>query len=474
VAGLVAYGSYIPHWRLEKASIRTLLGSGGGTGYRSVASFDEDAASMSVEAGRKALVSAPEEFSPDAIYLATANPPYLDKTNASVVHAALGLDESVGAYDFLGAPRSSSGAMRMASSSSMSSLVLSADIRNGLPTSVDEARGGDAAVCFAFAPNGPFLAEVLAHCSSSEEFLDRWRSPGDVASSVWEERFGESVYVPLAQRALTDACKKSDVSLDQIDHLIVSGLHQRAVRSFVTGTGVAKSKIADDLVEQVGNSGTAHPGLLLANVLDTANPGEVIAVVHLADGADVTLYRAGDALVHYRAEPHQSVASQIANGNDSLSYASFLTWRGLLDREPPRRPDPVSPAAPPSYRNEGWKFSLTASRCTVCGTRHVPSGRVCMNCHAVDRMVPERLVDAKGTIATYTVDWLAYSLSPPVIVVVVDFDRGGRFVCEMADAHPDELEIGARVAMTFRRLYTSRTGVHNYFWKARLISEDDS
>jgi uncharacterized OB-fold protein len=53
-----------------------------------------------------------------------------------------------------------------------------------------------------------------------------------------------------------------------------------------------------------------------------------------------------------------------------------------------------------------------------------------------------------------------------VIDVVVDFDAGGRFCCQMTDARPDEIAIGDRVEMTFRRFHTTR-GVHNYFWKAR-------
>ena len=76
------------------------------------------------------------------------------------------------------------------------------------------------------------------------------------------------------------------------------------------------------------------------------------------------------------------------------------------------------------------------------------------------------MADLQGTIATFTVDRLAYSLSPPVVAAVVDFDGGGRMRCEMADADPDAVEIGDRVEMSFRRLYTV-DGVHNYFWKAR-------
>ena len=42
-------------------------------------------------------------------------------------------------------------------------------------------------------------------------------------------------------------------------------------------------------------------------------------------------------------------------------------------------------------------------------------------------MTPERMADVPATIATYTVDRLAYSLSPPVVVGVLDFEGGGRF-----------------------------------------------
>ncbi len=52
-----------------------------------------------------------------------------------------------------------------------------------------------------------------------------------------------------------------------------------------------------------------------------------------------------------------------------------------------------------------------------------------------------------------------------MIDVVVDFDGGGRTLLELADAEPEDVEVGSRVQLTFRRLYTSG-GVHNYFWKA--------
>jgi uncharacterized OB-fold protein len=54
------------------------------------------------------------------------------------------------------------------------------------------------------------------------------------------------------------------------------------------------------------------------------------------------------------------------------------------------------------------------------------------------------------------------------VFAVVDFDGGGRLPVELTDVDPDEVAIGARVEMTFRKLFTA-DGIHNYFWKARLV-----
>ncbi len=39
----------------------------------------------------------------------------------------------------------------------------------------------------------------MASASTTAEFLDRWRLPGQLASSQWEERFGLEIYTPLIE-----------------------------------------------------------------------------------------------------------------------------------------------------------------------------------------------------------------------------------------------------------------------------------
>jgi uncharacterized OB-fold protein len=90
---------------------------------------------------------------------------------------------------------------------------------------------------------------------------------------------------------------------------------------------------------------------------------------------------------------------------------------------------------------------------------------------AVDDMEPVPMSDAVGTVVTYTVDRLAYSPSPPIVFAIVDFDGGGRFPVELTDTDAEEVRTGSRVEMTFRRLF-SADGIHDYFWKGRLMRDD--
>lgn len=463
--GIVSYGAYLPYWRLQRGAIGQTLGSGGGAGTRSVASYDEDTTSMGVESGRVALAGAPAGYRPGIVAFATTAPAYADKTNATAIHAALGLPDDVPAVDAVGAVRSGVGAAIIANASR--GLAVLSDVRTGRPGSADESGGGDGAVTLAFGDE-QVIAEIVGGASVTAEFTDRWRAPGEAASQIWEERFGEHAYVPLADKAVTAALKDTGVTLDDIDHVIVTGLHARAVKAAARAIGARPESVVDDLAGTVGNTGAAHWALLLADVLDRAEPGQQIAVVLMADGCDVWILRTTDLLPAHRQAV--SVRDRLAATRDDLPYPQFLTWRGFLTREPPRRPEPDRPAAPPSARSEAWKYAFVGSR-DSSGFVYLPPSRVSMTSGEIDQMEQVPMADVPATIATFTVDRLAFSLSPPVVAAIIDFDGGGRFQCELTDVDPAAVQIGDRVSMTFRRLYTS-AGVHNYFWKARPLAAE--
>ncbi|MFN8018768.1 MAG: OB-fold domain-containing protein [Acidimicrobiales bacterium] len=463
--GVISYGTYLPHRRLDRSTIAAVAGTGGGKGTRTVASYDEDTTTLGVEAARRALHST--QARPAALWFSTVAPAYVDKTNATAIHAALRLPADVIAADFGGAVRSGVAALRASLAGGPAALVVTSDVRTGLPGSADEAAGGDAAAALLVGDDadGPVIAELIGAGTATDEFLDRWRTPGDDRSKQWEEKFGETRYVPLATAAFRAALADAGIDADRVDALIVAGTHGRACKAAAKKTGVDAAKVVDDLAATVGNPGAAQPALLLASALDGAAPGQVIVLLVLADGADALVLRTTDAISNF--EPAATVADQAAGGAP-LPYGKFLAWRGHLTPEPPRRPEPARPSASAAGRSEDWKFGFVGSKDRTTGAIHLPPSRVSMEGGAVDDMEPVPMADVQGTVATYTIDKLVYSPSPPVVFAVVDFDGGGRAPIELTDVDPAAVRIGDRVEMTFRRLFTS-DGIHNYFWKGRPV-----
>ncbi len=458
MAGIVRYGTYVPYFRLQRAAL------GGGKGERAVASYDEDAVSMGVEAAREALRGA---VAPDQVLLATTAPPYAEKLAAAILHAACGLPSEIASADLGGSTRSGLSALCLGADLAAAGrrvLAVASDVVVGAPEGARERTGGDAAVAFILGPDAEAGVRVIGRAAATHEVLDVWRAPSDAFARQWEERFGAEVAAPILKDVTARALRQAGLQPADLASLVVDSTSERAAAALPAAIGVKPERVADRLALGVGRAGAAHTGLVLARVLDAASPGDRILVVTAADGAEALVLEVTDRIAASR--PAHGVDAWIASKRSDLAATTYWKWRGILPFEPPRRPDPERPAAPPMQRSERWKYAFTGVRCSACGTAQLPPQRVCVACGATDQMQAEPFADARGRIATYTVDRLAYSLQPPVVAAVVDFEQGGRFQCELTDVDPTKVSIGDELEMTFRRLFTAQ-GVHNYFWKAR-------
>jgi hydroxymethylglutaryl-CoA synthase len=465
--GILSWSAYLPYRRLDRTQIAPFVGQGGGKGTRTVASFDEDSTTMGVEAARLALRGR-AGLVPSQLLFATSFPAYADRTNATAIHAALRMRSDVPAFDLGASVRSAVGALLLGLRGTVdATMVVSGDVRTGLPGSGEEAAGGDAAAAIVVGSDAaaPVVAEFLGSASVTDEFVERWRAPGELRTRVWDEKFSEVSYAPLGVQAWNAALESAGLTANDVASAAVVAPSQRVGRA-VAGKldGV---HVIDDLSAVVGNTAAAQPGLLLSALLEQAEAGTVLALVVLADGADVLLFRTTDALSAYR--PARPVAAQVAAGAP-LAYGKFLAWRGMMAVEPPRRPEPQRVSATAAARSEDWKFGFVGSQERDTGVVHLPPARVSRDGAHTDEMDPVPLADVEGTIVTFTIDRMAYSPSPPIVFAVVDFDGGGRLPVELTDVDADEVEIGQRVEMTFRRLF-SADGIVNYFWKGRLVRD---
>ena len=358
--GIVAYGAYLPYFRLDRKAIGEALGASAGKGTRAVASYDEDTTSMGVEAARAALRGAPR-VAPPPIYFATADPAYLDKTNATAIHAALALDDSRDGLRHAGLdPLRRGRPPRRASTRAGPPWRCSPTSAPGCPAAGTSAtaatrrwpsssrRGDDGA---------PAARERRSRGGGDGGFLERWRVPGDAASRQWEERFGEHAYVPLAEAAITEALKQAGITAAGARApRSWRGPHGRANKRAAAGRARSRAALGDDLTGTVGNTGTAHAGLLLADALDRAAgrrshhgglPGRRLR-------CDV--WRATAALARAGARRRWPGRRRAAG---RCPTPTFLTWRGFLKREPPRRPDPAAPGR--AARRSGPRRGSSAS-----------------------------------------------------------------------------------------------------------------
>jgi hydroxymethylglutaryl-CoA synthase len=458
LAGIVRYGSYVPYFRLQRAAI------GAGKGERAVASYDEDTVSMAVEAARDAVRGGQDL---DLLLFATISPAYAEKLDTATIQAALDLPEQVASVQLSNTTRAGVSALLLGldvADAGKRALVCASDVIVGAPYGGRESGGGDAACAFVTGPDAEAIAKLVGRASTTMEILDVWRLPEDRFAKQWEERFTADTMAPAIIETATRALKSAKVEPASLKTVILDGTNARSMAGFPKALGLKPEQIADTLAANVGRAGCAHAGLLLARALDDAAPGDRILVVCEADGAEALVFEVTEKIKAMR--PVRKVDRWIASKRNDLAYNNYLKWRGILPFEPPRRPDPDRPAAPPMRRAERWKMAFVGSRCTKCSTGHLPPQRVCVKCKAVDQMKEERFADTSGRITTYTIDHLAYSLQPPVVVGIVDYEGGGRFSSELTDVDPKEVKIGNVLEMTFRRLYTGQ-GVHNYFWKAR-------
>ena len=288
MAGINRYGSYIPYPRLDRAPL-------GGRGERAIASFDEDAVSMGVEAAREALRGS-DPNAIDTLLYATTSPAYAEKLDGGLVHAACNLSPAVSSLDLGGTTRAGVSALLTGfdlAAAGRRSLVVMSDVVVGAPEGARESEGGDAAAAFAFGPEEEGALRLVARVSRTDEILDVWRTPELRFARQWEERFGAEVLAPLLAEVATEALQEAGLQPADLSQVILDSTNARATRALPRALGLKPEQIADPLADRVGRAGAAHVGLLLARALDSAKPGDRIAIITAIDGADALILEVG-------------------------------------------------------------------------------------------------------------------------------------------------------------------------------------
>ena len=300
-----------------------------------------------------------------------------------MIHAALGLPASRWPLDVGGAVRSGVVACWPRLDARVPTLAVLSDVRTGLPGGADERDGGDAAAAFLFGgdSDAPVLAELVAVGATTDEFLDRWRTPGAPASRVWEERFGEHVYGPLVDAAFADALKQAGLSPGDVDHLVVAGPGgpgREGVRRQRRCPGRGGDRRPHSRHRQRRNG----PARSCCWPRRSTGPSRARPSLSWSWPTAPPCCCSVPPTPSPRTAPTRPWRLRSRAGNDGLRYATFLNWRGLLPKSRPA--GPTRRARPPRRRTarERYKYGFVGSRCDQCAAVHLPPARVCVKCGA--------------------------------------------------------------------------------------------
>ena len=476
--GITSFGAYIPRYRLARASIaaahRWMAPSlaGAAKGYRAFCSWDEDAVTMAVEAGRECLRGA-DARAITSLVVASTTLPYADLQNSTIVAGALALPETLSTADATGSARCAISALiAMFDSAHEGAMLIASEKPHAKPASTQEMTYGAAAAAVTLGHDG-VIARTLGHASVSAYFVDHFRASGEVHDYFWEERWiRDEGYAKIVPGVVKTALAKAGVGIADINHLVMASPIRGAAQPVAKSIGFS-GKIADALDTECGYSGAAHGLLMLAQVLENVKAGERILVIGFGQGADALILEATGKVSEVPGR--RGVSAALADRYPTEDYLRMLSFYGEIGLEWGMRGEKTGKAAlTEAYRSSRQLASFQAGKCRACGTVQFPQLAYCVNdaCKAPSSQFDQvSLVDAPAKILTYTADWLSYHPAPPLFVGFVQFDNGARLLMETVDAPSSAVDVGVPVRMVFRiKERDNIRGFNRYFWKATPIN----
>jgi 3-hydroxy-3-methylglutaryl CoA synthase/uncharacterized OB-fold protein len=472
MTGITSLGYYLPVYRLDRDEIVKVWTGRSAGGSKAVAGYDEDTVTMAVAAGLDCLKGS--DISPDSLSLATTTAPYREKQSAAIVASVVDLPPETRTADYTQSLRGAAIAMNTAldavnAGSLKNAAVVAADCRLGAARGTLEQALGDGAAAIMIGSEN-VIAEVEGSYSVFNDFTDYWRTEDDTYIRTTEQRFIDEVgYLPTMQQVISGILAKYKLAIDDFSKVVYYAADVRQHAGLARRMKIQKEKVQDCLYQSIGNTGAAASLLMLIDALENAAPGDRILFISYGDGADVFIIKVTEYIHKFQ---NNRKLSDVIPGKIPINYGQYLTWKDLVAMEASTLPERLAISLPSRWRERRAIAALYGVRCKVCGTPQInqigQTIRVCVNCQARDQFEDYKFSDKKGKLFSYAIDQLQPTRNPPGVNGVIDFDEGGRIICELTDCELDKVEVGMPVEMTFRKMFQSR-GINNYFWKAKPI-----
>ena len=475
MVGITSYGAYIPLQRINRKIIFNATGwSASATslpGEKAVANYDEDSVTMAVAASIDCLTGTDRD-KVGGLYFATTTPPYRERQSAGIIANALDLRPDVRAADFTDSLKAGTYALLAAcdavkAGSDKNIVVCASDCRLGRPGSSQEVIFGEGGAAL-MVGDSDVIATLEGSYTLTYDFGDQWRADGEKFNRMWEDRWvRDEGYTKFIPEAINGLLKKYKLNIKDFAKVVIPCVYLREHQGIAKALQLDEKQVQKELLTTVGDTGTANSLMMLVAALEDAKPGDKILVTSYGNGSDAMFFQVTEHIE--KARNRRGIKKHLASRKELANYERYLSFRDVIPMEAGFRGEVGPTRLSLAWRERRVILALGGCKCKHCGTPQYPYQRVCVNpkCGKIDEMEYYRFSDKKAKLFCYTSDVLAYSVSPPEMYGVLDFEGGGRYAFNITDCGMESLAVDMLLEMSFRRKYVDNVrGIHGYFWKA--------
>ncbi len=324
--GIVSYGAYIPRFRIKPSQIAKTWGKeigeiekSLGVYEKAVASYDEDAITLSIEAANRALQVLdinPKDIG--GITIGSESHPYAVKPSSTTVAEILGMGNNYLAADLEFACKAGTAGIQLLSglvSQNKAKLVLAigSDVAQSRPSDVLEYTAASASAAFILGKSNT-IANILDFTSFSSDTPDFWRRDTEKFPSHAGRFTGSPSYFAHVLGASNQMLQKTKMKPSDFDYAVFHMPNAKFPKIVAKKLGFTPKQLQPGfIVEQIGNPYSASSMVGLAATLDVAKKGDKIFMCSYGSGAgaDAFIFEVTDEIKKYQLKNKETVAKQI-------------------------------------------------------------------------------------------------------------------------------------------------------------------
>ncbi len=326
--GIISYGAYIPYYRIKPSQIAQTWGrevaeieKSLGVSEKAVASYDEDAITLAIEAGSRALETGqidPKKIG--GITVGSESHPYAVKPSSTTVAEILGMGTDYLAADLEFACKAGTAGIQLLSGlislgKTQYVLAIGSDVAQSKPSDVLEYTASSAAAAFILGKHAT-IANILDFTSYSSDTPDFWRKDGEKFPSHAGRFTGAPAYFAHVLGASQALLKKLKMTPADFDFCVFHMPNAKFPKEAAKILGFTFKMLEPGfVVEQIGNPYSASSLIGLAAVLDVAKPNQKIFMCSYGSGAgsDAFVFEVTEQITKYQKRNKDTVAKQIKN-----------------------------------------------------------------------------------------------------------------------------------------------------------------